>query len=65
MVSEHDVLMMVIPVFSSVLAFTGLGIVKELKKISNTTQKLSVTMAVIAERVEHHERRINSLEAER
>lgn len=63
--SEHDLLSWVIPAFAAVLSAIGLGIFNQLKKLTTSVQKLSVNMAVIAERVNHHERRIGFLEKRR
>lgn len=51
-----------IPGFATVLSFIGLGIFQQLKKLASQIEQLSIHMAVIAERVNHHEKRIHTLE---
>lgn len=60
--SEHDALTWLVPAFASIMSFIGLGILNQLKKLTATIQTLSVDLAVIAERVNGHEKRINRLE---
>lgn len=63
--SEHDLISYLIPGFATVISAIGLGIFQQLRQLAKLTQKLSVSMAVIADRVDHHERRINRLEGKR
>jgi hypothetical protein len=51
-----------VPGFATVLSLIGLGIFQQIKKLANQMEKLSINMAVIAERVNHHEKRIHRLE---
>lgn len=63
MVTEHDVLMWVIPAAGVLIAFIGGLIVNELKEIGKTNRELCTSLAVIAQRVENHDERISSLES--
>ena len=60
--SEHDLLTWMVPAFGSIISFIGVGIFSQLKKMTMTIQALSVDLAVIAERVNGHEKRINRIE---
>jgi hypothetical protein len=62
MITERDVLVFLAPALVSVLAFTGVGVIKELKKLSEVTQKILISMAKMSETVSHHEKRLTRLE---
>lgn len=63
--SERDLLLWLIPGFGSVMSLLGMGVFGQLKKMTATLERLSIDIAVIAERVNSHEKRINHLENSR
>lgn len=60
--SEHELIAWLIPGFAAIISMIGGGIWHQLTQLSDLTRKLSVSMAVIADRVDHHEKRISRLE---
>ncbi len=59
--TEHEVLVWLIPALGAVISFVGVGILNQLKLLAECIKGLAVDMAVIAEKVSSHERRIRKV----
>jgi len=60
--TEHDILSYIIPGFAFVMSSIGLAIFHQIREIRKAVQGLAVDVAVGAEQVKQHERRLKLIE---
>lgn len=60
--TEHDLLMWLIPAMGALLSAIGIAVWQELRKITGSVMELNVKIAVVIERQNNHEVRIEKLE---
>lgn len=59
---EHQLLLWLVPALATVLSAIGFGIWGELREVRKSIQALALSNAVVVERVNGHEMRIERLE---